>query len=121
MRQGLYTLGFDLNLKLDWGRVAPIAQRETNPNPMANSYRTADDRYLWLVGVTSDRHWPPPAERSESTISSTMRGLTARGLGLNTGRNSSGCLMRYSQRSRSNSARLRSLTNLMCFGSGEQH
>ena len=28
MRQGLYTLGFDLNLKLDWGRVAPIAQRE---------------------------------------------------------------------------------------------
>ena len=62
MRQGLYTLGFDLNLKLDWGRVAPIAQRETNPNPMANSYRTADDRYLWLVGVTSDRHWPPLAQ-----------------------------------------------------------
>lgn len=61
MRQGLYTLGFDLNLKLDWGRVAPIAQRETNPNPMANSYRTADDRYLWLVGVSSDRHWPPLA------------------------------------------------------------
>ncbi|NBS30682.1 MAG: hypothetical protein EBS76_09245 [Actinobacteria bacterium] len=61
MRQGLYTLGFDLNLKLDWGRVAPIAQRATNPNPMANSYRTADDRYLWLVGVSSDRHWPPLA------------------------------------------------------------
>ena len=61
MRQGLYTLGFDLNLKLDWGRVAPIAKREMSPNPMANSYRTADDRYLWLVGVTSDRHWPPLA------------------------------------------------------------
>ena len=28
---------------------------------MANSYRTADDRYLWLNGVTSDRHWPPLA------------------------------------------------------------
>lgn len=60
-RQGVYTLGFDLNARLDWGRAAPIAQRETIANPMANSYRTKDGRYLWLVGVSSNRHWPPVA------------------------------------------------------------
>lgn len=58
-RQGLYMLGFDLNTRLDWGRAAPLSHRSTVANPMANNYRSADGRWFWLVGVISDRHWPP--------------------------------------------------------------
>jgi len=61
LRQGVYMLGFDLNLALDWGRVAPRVDRRRAPNPMANNYTCGDERTLWLVGVASDRHWPPLA------------------------------------------------------------
>ena len=61
LRQGVYMLGFDLNVALDWGRTAPLVDRLRAPNPMANNYTCADGRTLWLVGVASDRHWPPLA------------------------------------------------------------
>ena len=61
LRQGVYMLGFDLNVALDWGRVAPRVDRRRAPNPMANNYACGDGRTLWLVGVASDRHWPPLA------------------------------------------------------------
>lgn len=61
MRQGLYMMGFDLNVALDWGRTAPLVDRRTAPNPMANNYTTRDGRVLWLVGIASDRHFPPLA------------------------------------------------------------
>lgn len=61
LRQGVYMLGFDLNVALDWGRVAPRVDRRVAPNPMANSYTTRDGRVLWLVGIASDRHFPPLA------------------------------------------------------------
>lgn len=61
LRQGVYMLGFDLNVALDWGRAAPLVDRRRAPNPMANNYTCADGRTLWLVGVASDRHWPPLA------------------------------------------------------------
>lgn len=60
-RQGIYMMGFDLNIALDWGRVPPRVDRRVAPNPMANNYTTADDRVLWLVGIASDRHFPPLA------------------------------------------------------------
>ena len=60
MRPGLYTLGFDLNLKLDWGRW----HRSLSERRIRTRWRTViappDDRYRgWLV--LSDRHWPPLA------------------------------------------------------------
>ena len=61
LRQGVYMLGFDLNIALDWGRVAPRVDRSVAPNPMANNYTTRDGRVLWLVGIASDRHFPPLA------------------------------------------------------------
>lgn len=61
MRQGLYMMGFDINVALDWGRTAPLVDRRTAPNPMANNYTTRDGRVLWLVGIASDRHFPPLA------------------------------------------------------------
>ena len=35
----------------------PAPQRATAPNPIVNSYPTADDRWLYLVCLQSDRFW----------------------------------------------------------------
>jgi crotonobetainyl-CoA:carnitine CoA-transferase CaiB-like acyl-CoA transferase len=29
-----------------------------SPNPIVNSYRAADGKWLWLIGLEADRHWP---------------------------------------------------------------
>ena len=61
LRQGVYTIGFDLNMVLDWGRHQPISRRETVMSPSVNNYRTADGKWFWVVGIEGDRHWPPLA------------------------------------------------------------
>ena len=35
----------------------PSPTRATAPNPLVNSYRTADDRWLYLVCLQADRYW----------------------------------------------------------------
>jgi crotonobetainyl-CoA:carnitine CoA-transferase CaiB-like acyl-CoA transferase len=37
---------------------APSADRTETPNPIVNSYRTIDGRFLALVMLQSDRYWP---------------------------------------------------------------
>lgn len=61
LRQGVYTVGFDLNLLLGWGRVPSKGVRETMPNASINHYQAGDGRRFWLVGLVPDRHWPPLA------------------------------------------------------------
>ncbi len=61
LRQGVYTIGFDLNMILSWGRHQPVARRETVLNPTVNNYRTGDNKWFWVVGIEGDRHWPPLA------------------------------------------------------------
>lgn len=61
LRQGVYTVGFDLNLLLGWGRVPAKGVRETMPNASINHYQAGDGRRFWLVGLVADRHWPPLA------------------------------------------------------------
>lgn len=61
LRQGVYTIGFDLNMVLAWGRHQPISSHSTAMSPTVNNYRTADNRWFWVVGIESDRHWPPLA------------------------------------------------------------
>jgi crotonobetainyl-CoA:carnitine CoA-transferase CaiB-like acyl-CoA transferase len=36
----------------------PQGDRRMAPNPLVNVYRTADDRFLSLILLQSDRHWP---------------------------------------------------------------
>ena len=36
----------------------PTLPREATMNPLTSCYRTADDRWLWLAMLDSDRHWP---------------------------------------------------------------
>lgn len=61
LRQGVYTIGFDLNMELAWGRHQPVARRESVMSPSVNNYRTADGKWFWVVGIEGDRHWPPLA------------------------------------------------------------
>jgi crotonobetainyl-CoA:carnitine CoA-transferase CaiB-like acyl-CoA transferase len=60
-RQGLYTLSFDLSIALRFGVPVGVADRQAMANPTVNSYRAADDRWFWIVGLEAERHWPPLA------------------------------------------------------------
>ena len=58
LRQGCYTIGFDLNIMLMWGRTLGIGVRETMYSPVVNNYTAGDGRAFWIVGLEGDRHWP---------------------------------------------------------------
>jgi crotonobetainyl-CoA:carnitine CoA-transferase CaiB-like acyl-CoA transferase len=59
LRQGLYTLSFDLAFLLRFGVPITVADRETMMNPCINNYRDRDGRWFWIVGLEGERHWPP--------------------------------------------------------------
>jgi crotonobetainyl-CoA:carnitine CoA-transferase CaiB-like acyl-CoA transferase len=61
LRQGVYTVGFDLNLVLGWGTHAQVGTRDTMGNPAINNYTAGDGRRFWIVGLEGERHWPPLA------------------------------------------------------------
>jgi crotonobetainyl-CoA:carnitine CoA-transferase CaiB-like acyl-CoA transferase len=61
LRQGLYTLSFDLAFALRLGVAPQPADRTTMPNPSINCYRDSEGRWFWLVGLEGERHWPPLA------------------------------------------------------------
>lgn len=61
LRQGVYTISFDLNMTLMWGQCPQVGQREAMGNPSVNNYATSDGRRFWIVGLDGIRHWPPIA------------------------------------------------------------
>ena len=61
LRQGVYTIGFDLNMQLGWGQRPLLGTREAMGNPCINNYTAGDGRRFWIVGLEGDRHWPPLA------------------------------------------------------------
>jgi crotonobetainyl-CoA:carnitine CoA-transferase CaiB-like acyl-CoA transferase len=61
LREGLYTLSFDLATALRFGVPMGVANRKTMGNPAINNYADKDGRWFWLVGLEGDRHWPPLA------------------------------------------------------------
>ena len=58
LRQGAYTLGFDVNIALMWGTTMEVGVRETMRNPTVNNYTASDGAQFWIVGLEGDRHWP---------------------------------------------------------------
>jgi crotonobetainyl-CoA:carnitine CoA-transferase CaiB-like acyl-CoA transferase len=58
LRQGAYTIGFDVNIALLWGQSLSVGTRETIPNPSVNNYVAGDNKEFWIVGLEGDRHWP---------------------------------------------------------------
>jgi crotonobetainyl-CoA:carnitine CoA-transferase CaiB-like acyl-CoA transferase len=61
LREGLYTLSFDLAAALRYGVPMAVANRKTMGNPGINNYADKDGRWFWIVGLEGDRHWPPLA------------------------------------------------------------
>jgi len=61
LRQGAYTIGFDLNIALMWGRTLQVGVREQMHSPTVNNYTAGDGKPFWIVGLEGDRHWPPLA------------------------------------------------------------
>lgn len=59
MRTGMWALGGELGQQALGGHPRPPKPRELSRTPMYNSYRTADDRWFFLVGVEAHRHLPP--------------------------------------------------------------
>jgi len=57
-REGMYTIGFDLNTKLMWGIDIGNNDRRVASSPTANNYALADGRRIWVIGVDVYRHWP---------------------------------------------------------------
>jgi len=61
LRQGAYTIGFDVNTALMWGQSLGTGNRATMGNPCINNYTAGDGRRFWIVGLEGERHWPPLA------------------------------------------------------------
>jgi crotonobetainyl-CoA:carnitine CoA-transferase CaiB-like acyl-CoA transferase len=61
LRQGAYTIGFDVNISLMLGLPVRVGTREAMGNPAINNYRAGDGRAFWIVGLEGERHWPPLA------------------------------------------------------------
>jgi crotonobetainyl-CoA:carnitine CoA-transferase CaiB-like acyl-CoA transferase len=54
----MYAIGWDLGVQLTLGAVQQTYERHESPTPLINSYRTADDRWFFLLGLEGDRHYP---------------------------------------------------------------
>ncbi|MAE95393.1 MAG: CoA transferase [Deltaproteobacteria bacterium] len=61
LREGVYTLSFDLAASLRFGVGLAVADRKTMGNPCINNYQDKEGRWFWIVGLEGDRHWPPLA------------------------------------------------------------
>ena len=59
LREGLYTLSFDLALAMRFGVGLQVADRTSMGNPCINNYQDKDGRWFWIVGLEGARHWPP--------------------------------------------------------------
>ncbi len=58
LRTGLYIVGADTNQVLRLG-IPPIQlERTAMPNPLCTFYRSEDARWIFLLGLQADRHWP---------------------------------------------------------------
>lgn len=55
---GYYINGNDAAYAVLTGEAPPRHERKAARNPLWNHYRSADDRWLFLVMIDSDRYWP---------------------------------------------------------------
>ena len=57
LRAGMYVVGQDVTYLQRIGHWFPFGRQEAT-NVLFNCYRTQDDRWLWLLALQPDRHWP---------------------------------------------------------------
>jgi crotonobetainyl-CoA:carnitine CoA-transferase CaiB-like acyl-CoA transferase len=58
VRTGIYMMGWDYALEMRLGVQTKPYDRYHAPNPIINSFPTADGRWIWLLLLQGDRHWP---------------------------------------------------------------
>ena len=58
IRTGIYMMGWDYALEMRLGVRTKPYDRFHAPNPIINCFPTADGRWLWLLLLQGDRHWP---------------------------------------------------------------
>ncbi len=58
LREGIYTLSFDLAIASRYGIGLAVGERASMGNPLINNYQDKEGRWFWLVGLEGDRHWP---------------------------------------------------------------
>jgi crotonobetainyl-CoA:carnitine CoA-transferase CaiB-like acyl-CoA transferase len=61
LREGIFTLSFDMAISLRFGVEVQIGNRKTMGNPAINNYQDSEGRWFWIVGLEGARHWPPLA------------------------------------------------------------
>jgi crotonobetainyl-CoA:carnitine CoA-transferase CaiB-like acyl-CoA transferase len=63
---GMWNVSFDILLSQALGFGLPKGgDRTMSPNPLVGVYKTADERFLILVFLQADRHWPELCEAIE--------------------------------------------------------
>lgn len=58
VRTGVYMMGWDYSLEMRIGARTVPYDRFHAPNPIINSFQTKDERWIWLLLLQGDRHWP---------------------------------------------------------------
>ncbi len=58
LRTGIYMMGWDYALEMRLGVKTLPYDRFHAPNPIINCFKTKDDRWIWLLLLQGDRHWP---------------------------------------------------------------
>jgi crotonobetainyl-CoA:carnitine CoA-transferase CaiB-like acyl-CoA transferase len=58
VRTGVYMMGWDYALEMRMGVRTTPYDRHHAPNPIINCFKTKDDRWMWLLLLQGDRHWP---------------------------------------------------------------
>jgi crotonobetainyl-CoA:carnitine CoA-transferase CaiB-like acyl-CoA transferase len=56
---GVWSLPIDIGEALAFHKDGQIVRRETAQNPISNSYRTRDGRWILMYNMQSDRFWKP--------------------------------------------------------------
>ena len=58
VRTGVYMMGWDYSLEMRMGVKTKPYDRFHAPNPIINCFETKDGRWIWLLLLQGDRHWP---------------------------------------------------------------
>jgi crotonobetainyl-CoA:carnitine CoA-transferase CaiB-like acyl-CoA transferase len=65
LRSGIYTVGSDICCQLELGATPSQGPRGESIAPTVAHYRTGDGRWIWLLGLEAERHWPRLLEALE--------------------------------------------------------
>jgi crotonobetainyl-CoA:carnitine CoA-transferase CaiB-like acyl-CoA transferase len=67
LRSGIYTLGSDICSQLELGFAPSAGPRTESIVPTINLYQAGDGRWVQLLGLEAERHWPKLLEALERT------------------------------------------------------